>query len=110
LTLPAAFVTINRLHPSAMTPADAPRPPRGLLAAFFLLLVNSAYLAAFASPTLFYYGNVAGHAFLGVVLLILGTPWLVRRLARTSALGGLTAALLIAGGVPGAGCSSRTSS
>ena len=31
------------------------------------LAVNSAYLAAFATPSLFYYTNVALHAFVGVV-------------------------------------------
>jgi hypothetical protein len=36
----------------------------------FVLLLNSAYLAAFASPTIFYFANVALHMALGVVLAI----------------------------------------
>ena len=43
-----------------------------------VLVLNSAYLAAFASPTLFYFGNVVAHIVLGAVL----TPVLVGRLIR----------------------------
>ncbi len=47
-----------------------------------LLLLNSVYLATFASPTLFYYANVLLHAGLGIVLippaLILGIRFLRR--------------------------------
>ncbi len=39
-----------------------------LSVAFVVLLLNSAYLAAFASASLFYFANVAFHAALGVVL------------------------------------------
>jgi tetratricopeptide (TPR) repeat protein len=35
---------------------------------FIVLLVNTAYIAAFASPTIFYMGNVLVHFVLGVVL------------------------------------------
>ena len=35
-----------------------------------LLLLNSAYLAATASPTLFYFTNVVAHIALGVVLAV----------------------------------------
>ena len=41
-----------------------------LYAGVFLLLLNTAYLAAFASPTLFYYANVVAHIVLGVVLAV----------------------------------------
>ena len=47
-------------------------------AAFVALLINSAYLAATASPTLFYFANVVLHMGLGVVL---GIVW-VRRVLR----------------------------
>ncbi|MBM3773539.1 MAG: tetratricopeptide repeat protein [Acidobacteria bacterium] len=43
---------------------------RVVFALFLLLLVNSAYLAAFASPTIFYMANVLLHLVLGVVLLV----------------------------------------
>jgi tetratricopeptide (TPR) repeat protein len=95
LTVCAAFVRIARES------MDTPRPSRVLLVLFLVLLANSIYLAAFASPTLFYYSNVAAHALLGIVLLALGSPWLIRRVARTSVLGGLTTALLLAAGIAG---------
>jgi tetratricopeptide (TPR) repeat protein len=41
-----------------------------LLAGFGLLLINSAYLAAFAEASLFYAANVLLHLLLGVVLLV----------------------------------------
>src|SRR5688500_5555442 len=41
-----------------------------LAAAFCLLLINSAYLAAFASPTLFYFSNIVLHIALGIGLTI----------------------------------------
>ena len=44
---------------------------RLLFAGFMTLLVNSAYLAAFADPSLVYYTNVALHPLLGLVLAIL---------------------------------------
>src|SRR5277367_3669780 len=39
-------------------------------AAFLVLLLNTAYIAAFASPTVFYMGNVLIHLVLGVVLSV----------------------------------------
>jgi Tfp pilus assembly protein PilF len=44
-----------------------------------LLLLNSAYLAAFATRSLFYFTNVALHVVGGAALLALGIVWLVRR-------------------------------
>src|SRR5687768_3588159 len=41
-----------------------------LAAIFFLLLFNSAYLAAFASPSLFYFSNIVLHIALGIGLTI----------------------------------------
>ena len=37
------------------------RPSATLSIGVFILLVNSAYLAAFADPTLFYFANVVAH-------------------------------------------------
>jgi hypothetical protein len=43
-----------------------------------LLLANTAYLAAFASPTPFYFANVVGHVLLGLGLAIAVLPGLLR--------------------------------
>src|SRR5712692_11413474 len=37
---------------------------------FVVLLINTAYIAAFNSPTIFYMGNVLLHLVLGVVLTV----------------------------------------
>jgi tetratricopeptide (TPR) repeat protein len=42
------------------------------LAAFLLLLANSAYLWGFPTPTIFYMGNVLVHIILGLVLVVAG--------------------------------------
>jgi tetratricopeptide (TPR) repeat protein len=75
---------------------------------FLLLLVNTAYIAAFASPTIFYMTNVLGHVVLGAALSIAllfivrksgvlrGAPFAVGFLAIAFALG---AALTYAGNV-----------
>jgi tetratricopeptide (TPR) repeat protein len=44
-----------------------------------LLLINTAYIAAFASPTIFYMGNVVLHLALGVALAIV-LLWFIRRM------------------------------
>ena len=44
-----------------------------------LLLINTAYIAAFASPTIFYMGNVVLHLALGVARGIM-LLWLIRRM------------------------------
>ncbi|MGH8248657.1 MAG: hypothetical protein ACREUU_19785, partial [Gammaproteobacteria bacterium] len=44
-----------------------------------LLAANSAYLAAFGDPTVFYVLNTFLHPFLGIVLGILGVIYLARR-------------------------------
>ena len=44
-----------------------------------LLLINTAYIAAFASPTIFYMGNVVLHLALGVALGIM-LLWFIRRM------------------------------
>ena len=45
---------------------------------FFVLLINSVYLAALPSPTIFYMANALLHLVLGVVLTI-GAVWLYRK-------------------------------
>ena len=51
----------------------------GVLAgAAFLLLLNSAYLAAYAEPTLFYFTNVVAHIALGAVLAVVFGRLLLR--------------------------------
>jgi len=46
------------------------RRPGILVAGVLVLLINSAYLAAVASPTLFFYANVALHVGLGAVVAV----------------------------------------
>ncbi|HKI02292.1 MAG TPA: tetratricopeptide repeat protein [Thermoanaerobaculia bacterium] len=46
---------------------------------FVVLLVNTAYIAAYASPTVFYMGNVLLHLVLGVVLAVAFALLLARR-------------------------------
>ena len=59
------------------------------------LLVNSAYLAALASPTLFYYSNVALHVLGGAALVAVGAWWTIGRW-RTLGAAGRTATVLLA--------------
>ena len=70
-------------------------------AGLVLLLLNSAYLAAFASPTFFYFTNVVLHMGLGILL---GVVWLRRFLRERSTTPlpiVLCAAVLTAGGLCG---------
>ena len=46
---------------------------------FVVLLLNTAYITAFASPTIFYMGNVLVHLLLGLVLAVMLAVLLVRR-------------------------------
>ncbi len=59
---------------------------------FLVLLVNTAWLAAFAAPTVFYMANVLLHLVLGVALAIAGVILLWRRPELRT---GLTAALVL---------------
>jgi tetratricopeptide (TPR) repeat protein len=61
---------------------------------FLVLLVNTAYLAAFASPTVFYMANVLLHLVLGVALAVAVAALLWRRPELRN---GLTAALVLFG-------------
>jgi tetratricopeptide (TPR) repeat protein len=51
---------------------------------YLVLLVNSSYLAAYADPTLFYFGNVAMHLILGVVLTIVLAAYAFRSFSQFS--------------------------
>src|SRR4051812_41153631 len=51
--------------------------------ALAFLLINSAYLAAFPTPTVFYMANVVLHLGVGLALMILALP-LARRYPRES--------------------------
>jgi tetratricopeptide (TPR) repeat protein len=53
-------------------------PPRWVSIAFLVLLLNSAYLWAFADPTLWYYAQVAVHPLLGIALAA-AAGWLLAR-------------------------------
>src|SRR3954471_18550487 len=79
------------------------------IALFALLLVNSAYLAAFDTPSLFYFVNVAAHAIGGVLLAGAAAVYLIRFRPRLSALGTGAAVLLAcaAGAGPRQCCSPR---
>ena len=55
----------------------------GLL--LLILLINTAYIAAFASPTIFYMGNVVLHLALGTVLAV-ALLWFIRRMPFAGAL------------------------
>jgi Tfp pilus assembly protein PilF len=54
-----------------------------LFAGVLVLLLNSAYLAAFASPSLFYFANVVLHMVLGIVLGVVLARRLIRRRGTT---------------------------
>src|SRR5262245_13272249 len=62
-----------------------------------VLLLNSAYLAASAAPTLWFYANVGLHVVLGAVAAVgFGVYALRRRLRLDGALTGASAALVAA--------------
>ena len=67
--------------------------------AFVLLLVNSAYLAAYATPSLFYFVNLTLHVGLGAVLAVIGA-WMLRRAPFAAALA-IAAPLLAIGAATG---------
>ena len=92
------------------------------LAAFLILLLNSAYLFSFGEPTLFYIFNVLLHVGLGILLILPFSIYAYKQFKRISKLGqigiigiavGIISGvyLMIVGAItPIAGCSSRTSS
>jgi tetratricopeptide (TPR) repeat protein len=71
-----------------------------LAAAFLVLLLNTAYLTAFATPSLIYFANIGVHVVLGVVLSV----WFVGWLRATRSVSGwllASAALLLTGALFG---------
>jgi len=68
---------------------------RLVLGAFLFLLLNGAYLAAFAAPTLLYYGNVLLHLVAGLLFLagFLWIGWKAVFARDASVLGRIAAAL-----------------
>src|SRR6187431_234548 len=73
------------------------------ISAFLLLvlLLNSAYLAAFATPSLFYFVNVVLHMVLGLALGLVWARRTIRGLANASRAVLLSSAVLAAGGLCG---------
>ncbi|HLY61828.1 MAG TPA: tetratricopeptide repeat protein [Terriglobia bacterium] len=67
-----------------------------LLAAGLLLVINSAYLAAFGDPSIFYVANSLVHPLLGVVSGILFGAFLTRNRNLIAGLLGVSTALLLA--------------
>src|SRR3954467_6775619 len=70
-------------------------------ASFAVLVLNSAYLAAFATPSLFYFTNVALHVVLGAATFVLALLWLKKRDGALPASWIATAALLGIGAILG---------
>ena len=68
-----------------------------LVAGFFILLINSSYIGAYANPTIFYFLNLAFHMAGGLALAILYTYYLARRARQLPAL------LLVASAIIGVG-------
>ncbi len=68
---------------------------RALRAGFFLLLLNSAYIASSAAPSLFYYSNIAAHVLLGAAVTIGAGAWWIRVRPRLSAFSVAIAALFL---------------
>ena len=57
------------------------------LAAFLILLLNSAYLFSFGEPTLFYISNVLLHVGFGIVLILPFCIYTYKKFKRVSKLG-----------------------
>jgi tetratricopeptide (TPR) repeat protein len=78
------------------------RATRLLVIAFALLLVNSSYLAAYASPTLFYFGNIALHILFGGAVSVAFAGYLIKRFQSFSWPLRVSSILLLAGAAFGA--------
>src|SRR5258706_503240 len=65
---------------------------------FVVLLLNTAYVWAFASPTIFYITNVLLHLFLGVAVSIGGAVLLAREKSLRRVLGPAALAMAVAFG------------
>lgn len=62
------------------------RLERFLVGGFLVLLLNSAYLAAFATPSIFYFSNIVFHIGLGLALSAAFASYLIRARAPVRAL------------------------
>jgi tetratricopeptide (TPR) repeat protein len=65
-----------------MKPRSSDRLTTLSCGAFVALLMNSAYLYALPSPTLFYYTNVAVHLVAGIAIALVGTALAARVMTR----------------------------
>jgi Flp pilus assembly protein TadD len=74
---------------------------RSSIATLALLLVNSAYLAAFPAPSLLYFANVALHPVLALALAAAAIRWVWFNRTRLAALAWAAGVLLAAGGLLG---------
>ncbi|MEW5975619.1 MAG: tetratricopeptide repeat protein [Acidobacteriota bacterium] len=70
------------------------------IAAFLILLVNTAYIWPTAEPTLFYIANVVLHMVLGLVLTALAIWWLMRRSSSLPPSGRWGLLLFVASALP----------
>jgi tetratricopeptide (TPR) repeat protein len=66
-----------------------------------VLILNSLYLAAFATPSIFYVTNVAVHVLGGLAMIVVALLWLRPRLGSWSAATKIAALLLAAGAALG---------
>src|SRR6185295_16106213 len=72
----------KNFNPDDLAMSPGRRRPAILAAAVLVLVVNSAYLAAVASPTLFFYANVALHVGLGAVVALASLAYGLRTRRR----------------------------
>src|SRR5262245_25284716 len=75
---------------------------RVLVVAFALLLINSSYLSAYASPTLFYFVNIAFHILFGGAAVFVFAAYALKTFRTASRPFRLAGLLLLAGGAVGA--------
>src|SRR4051794_23795185 len=99
------FVSRRRRRQSSMWAVELPhmrdRRPIWIAAGFAILLVNAAYLAAFAEPSLFYFFNVVLHVILGIAVTIGALGYVYLRRPATTAFQKSALAVLAAGSVAG---------
>ena len=65
------------------------------------LVINSLYLAAFATPSIFYVTNVGVHVLGGLAMIVVGLLWLRPRFGSLSVAGKIAVLLLAAGAALG---------
>ncbi len=105
--MPSAVTSLSRCDSKSlkgMGISDKKTPSRAvklLVTGYLILLVNSSYLAGYADPTLFYFGNVVLHLVLGVVLVILFVPYAIKRFGGFSRTIKIAVLLLAVSAAPG---------